>query len=97
MNNLCFYSLLASNQEVDFFTENLLDTGIAGELDHDILAILESIPQEAVLDLEAEALAEQWDIETTQDPECVEILESNPSMTFDHKWVADHVVRGIEF
>lgn len=97
MNNLCFYSLLASNQEVDFFTENLLDTGVAGELDHDTLATLENIPQEAVLDLEAEALAEQWDIETTQDPEYVEILESNPSMMFDHKWVADHVVRGIEF
>ena len=73
MNNLCFYSLLASNQEVDFFTDILFDTDLAGEvmLDNSLVTELESIPQEAILDEEAEALAEQFDIEIV-----IEIEES---------------------
>jgi hypothetical protein len=96
MNNICFHSILSSNQEVEFFTNILLDTGIAGELDHNVLAELETIPQEALLDEEAEALAEQWDIETAQDPEWLEFLESDTSLKIDHKWIADQVVRGID-
>ena len=65
MNNLCFYSLLASNQEVDFFTDILFDTDLSGEVisDNPLVTELESIPQEAVFDEEAEAIVEQWDIE----------------------------------
>jgi len=66
MNNICFHSILSSNQEVEFFTDMLLDTGIAGELDHSTLAELEDIPEEALLDEQAEALAEQFDIDSAR-------------------------------
>jgi hypothetical protein len=60
---LSFYSLLASAQEVDFFTDILLETDIPCELDHNTLATLESIPEEVLLEEEETAIEEQIDIE----------------------------------
>jgi hypothetical protein len=102
MNNLCFYSLLASNQEVDFFTDILFDTDLAGEVmsDNPLITELESIPQEAILDEEAEALAEQFDIETAQDPEWLEYIETahkeNCGVSSAHLEIAHSLVRGID-
>ena len=100
MNNICFHSILSSNQEVEFFTDMLLDTGIAGELDHNTLAELEDIPEEALLDEQAEALAEQFDIETAQDPEWEEFFTSSREPTWSpskvHLEIAHDVVRGID-
>ena len=100
MNNICFHSILASNQEVEFFTEVLLETGIAGELDHSLLAELEVIPAEAILDEEAEALAEQFDIETAQDPEWLEYIETahkeDCGVSKAHLEIAHSLVRGID-
>lgn len=101
MNNICFHSILASNQEVEFFTEVLLETGIAGELNHNMLAELEVIPAEAILDEEAEALAEQMDIDTAQDPEWLEFIENNDrlegvSTSKVHLEIAHKLVRIID-
>jgi hypothetical protein len=111
MNNLCFYSLLASNQEVDFFTDILFDTDLAGEVmsDNSLVTELESIPQEAVLDEEAEAIVEQWDIEVAIEvEESVQNLDLPEGMlTYELHYtcdikneifnIAQQVARGIEY
>lgn len=78
MHSLSFYSLLSSLQEVDFFTDTIVETGIAPELDHSILASLETVPEETLLDEEAEALAEQWEIEMSIDLAEEEVIEPLP-------------------
>jgi hypothetical protein len=83
MNNLCFHSILASNQEVEFFTDILLDTDLAGEVmsNNPLVTELESIPQEELLAEEESAIEEQCEIEMAYDEEnlkfeyCVVILD----------------------
>lgn len=91
MNNLCFYSLLASNQEVDFFTENLLDTGVAGELDHDTLATLETVPEEVLLREEETAVEEQCEIEMAYNEENLKfeysvVVLNHTNNTTEEEW-----------
>jgi hypothetical protein len=108
MNNLCFHSILASNQEVDFFTDILLDTGIAGELEHSLLAELEVIPEQAIFDEQAEAIVEQWDIEIAIEVEEIEKLDLPKDMlTYEFHYTCDmknemlhmaqQAARGIEY
>jgi len=66
---LSFHSILASNQEVDFFTDILLETDLPGELDHSTLATLESVPEEVLQEEEAAAIEEQFVIEMAYDEE----------------------------
>ena len=66
---LSFHSLLASAQEVDFFTDILLETDLPCELDHSTLATLESIPEIALVEEEQSALEEQLTIEIALDLE----------------------------
>jgi len=111
MNKLSFHSLLASNQEVDFFTDILFDTDLAGEVmsDNPLVTELESIPQEAVLDEEAEAIVEQWDIEVAIEvEESVQNLNLPEGMlTYELHYtcdikneifnIAQQVARGVEY
>jgi hypothetical protein len=62
---LSFHSLLASAQEVDFFTDVLLDTGLSGDLEPDtsLVTELESIPQAALLEEELAATEEWFELE----------------------------------
>jgi len=60
---LSFHSLLASAQEVDFFTDILLETDLPCDLDHSTLATLETIPEEVLLEEENTAIEEQCEIE----------------------------------
>ena len=64
---LSFHSLLASEKEVDFFTEVILDTGLAGDLEHSTLATLETIPEEVLLEEEETARELQLDIDAAYD------------------------------
>jgi len=64
---LSFHSLLASAQEVDFFTDIILETGLPGDLEHSTLALLETVPEEVLLSEEEAALEEQIDIELSLD------------------------------
>jgi hypothetical protein len=108
MNNLCFHSILSSNQEVDFFTDMLLDTGMAGELEHSLLAELEVIPEQAIFDEQAEAIAEQWDIEIAIEVQEIEKLDLPKDMLpYELHYtcgiknemfqIAQQVARGIEY
>ena len=78
---LSFHSILASAQEVDFFTDIILDTGLAGDLEHDTLASLETVPEEVLTEEEEAAIEEQCEIELAIDDEklrseyCVVILD----------------------
>jgi len=62
---LSFHSLLASAQEVDFFTDIILDTGLSGDLEPDTSFVteLESIPQAALLEEELAATEEWFELE----------------------------------
>lgn len=62
---LSFHSLLASAQEVDFFTDIILDTGLAGDIEPDTSFVteLESIPQAALLEEELAATEEWFELE----------------------------------
>ena len=68
---LSFHSLLASTQEVDFFTDVLLDTGLSGDLEPDTSFVteLESIPPTIIEAEEEAAIEEQFDIEMALDEE----------------------------
>lgn len=68
---LSFHSLLASAQEVDFFTDIILDTGLAGDLEPDTSFVteLESIPPAIIEEEEEAAIEEQLDIEMAHDEE----------------------------
>jgi hypothetical protein len=68
---LSFHSLLASAQEVDFFTDVLLDTGLSGDLEPDTSFVteLESIPPTIIEAEEESAIEEQIDIEMALDEE----------------------------
>ena len=68
---LSFHSLLASAQEVDFFTDISLDTGLAGEIDLDTSFVteLESIPPTIIEEEEEAAIEEQFDIDMAHDEE----------------------------
>ena len=66
---LSFHSLLSSTQEVDFFTDIILETGLPGDLDHSTLAALESVPEEVLLEEEETAIEEQCEIEMAYDEE----------------------------
>ena len=68
---LSFHSLLASAQEVDFFTDIILDTGLAGDLEPDTSFVteLESIPPAIIEEEEEAAIEEQLDIEMALDEE----------------------------
>ena len=62
---LSFHSVLASAQEVDFFTDIILDTGLAGEIEPSTSFVteLESIPQAALLEEELAATEEWFELE----------------------------------
>lgn len=64
---LSFHSLLSSTQEVDFFTDIILETGLPGDLDHSTLATLETVPEEVLLEEEETAIEEQSEIEMAYD------------------------------
>lgn len=66
---ISFHSILASDQEVDFFTDILLETGLPGDLEHSTLALLETVPEEVLLEEEEAALEEQIEIELSLDEE----------------------------
>ena len=61
--NLSFHSLLASAQEVNFFTDIILETGLPGDLDHSTLATLETVPEEVLLEEELAAIEEWFELE----------------------------------
>ena len=60
---LSFHSILSSDKEVDFFTDIILETGLPGDLDHSTLAMLETVPEEVLLEEENTAIEEQCEIE----------------------------------
>ena len=64
---LSFHSILASAQEVDFFTDIILETGLPGDLDHSTLASLETVPEEVLTEEEEAAIEEQCEIEMAYD------------------------------
>ena len=75
---LSFHSLLASAQEVDFFTDILLETDLPCDVDHSTLAMLETVPEEILLEEEEAAIEEQCEIEMAIELDyeyCVVILD----------------------
>jgi hypothetical protein len=66
---LSFHSILSSDQEVDFFTDIILETGLPGDLDHSTLASLETVPEEVLTEEEEAAIEEQCEIEMAYDEE----------------------------
>jgi hypothetical protein len=76
---LSFYSILASAQEADFFTDIILETGLAGDLEHSTVATLETVPEEILTEEEEAAIEEQCEIEMALDLEnlefCVVVLD----------------------
>jgi len=63
MPNPSFYSFFGTVQEADFFTDTLIETGEAGELEHTIEATLEEVPELFIKDAELLSEQEQDEIE----------------------------------
>jgi len=90
---LSFHSLLASAQEVDFFTDIILDTGLSGDLEPDTSFVtgLESIPP-AIIEAEKEAaIEEQWEIEMAYDEESLQfeysvVILNHTNDTVEEEW-----------
>ena len=79
MHSLSFYSLLSSLQEVDFFTDIIVETGIAPELDHSLIAELESIPDYVIEEQNYEAEYTQDEIDFA-----IEVKEEYTVIMNDH-------------
>ena len=80
---LSFHSLLASAQEVDFFTDIILDTGLSGEIDLDtsLVTELESIPPIAILEEELAATEEWFEFELAIELEAA--MDTGPLPEFE--------------
>jgi len=90
---LSFHSILASAQEVDFFTDIILDTGLAGEIEPDTSFVkeLESIPPAIIEEEEEAAIEEQWEIEMAHDEESLQfeysvVITDHTNDTAEQDW-----------
>ena len=90
---LSFHSLLASAQEVDFFTDIILDTGLAGEIEPDTSFVteLESIPPTIIEEEEEAAIEEQFDIDMAHDEENLKfeysvVVLNHTNDTVEEEW-----------
>jgi len=88
---LSFHSLLASAQEVDFFTDIILETGLPGDLEHSTLASLETVPEEVLTAEEEAAIEEQCEIEMAYDEENLQfeysvVITDHTNNTVEQDW-----------